>query len=46
MLYVTAHTDWVLDGHPLLEGEAFLAKAVHPDGLQAAVAALLAPRLT
>ena len=40
VLYVTGHADW-LDGRPLGEGEAFLAKPFSPAGLRDAVALLL-----
>jgi two-component system, cell cycle sensor histidine kinase and response regulator CckA len=41
VLYVTGHTDWLMDGRTLGKGEAFLAKPFSPDGLQEAVESLL-----
>jgi two-component system cell cycle sensor histidine kinase/response regulator CckA len=41
VLYVTGHTDWLMDGRGLLEGEAFLAKPFTPAGLREAVSRLL-----
>jgi two-component system cell cycle sensor histidine kinase/response regulator CckA len=41
VLYVTGHTDWLLDGRQLLEGEALLAKPFSLEGLREAVSRLL-----
>jgi two-component system cell cycle sensor histidine kinase/response regulator CckA len=41
VLYVTGHTDWLLDGHTLAQGEAFLAKPFSAAQLGAAVSQLL-----
>jgi len=41
VLYVTGHSDWLTDGDPLAEGEAFLEKPFTPAGLREAVERLL-----
>lgn len=41
VLYVTGHTDWLMDGDPLSDGEAFLGKPFTAEGLREAVRLLL-----
>jgi two-component system cell cycle sensor histidine kinase/response regulator CckA len=41
VLYVTGHTDWLLDGRTLAPGEAFLAKPFSAEQLRDAVSRLL-----
>jgi CheY-like chemotaxis protein len=41
VLYVTGHVDWLLEGDPLGEGEAFLEKPFSAAGLRDAVSLLL-----
>jgi FixJ family two-component response regulator len=41
VLYVTGHTDWLLDGGALVQGEAMLAKPFSAEGLRDAVSLLL-----
>ena len=41
VLYVTGHTDWLMDGRTLAPGEAFLAKPFSPAQLRDAVSLLL-----
>jgi len=44
VLYVTGHTDWLMDGRTMAEGEAFLAKPFSAAELRDAVSLLLAAR--
>jgi two-component system cell cycle sensor histidine kinase/response regulator CckA len=41
VLYVTGHTDWLMDGRTLGKGEAFLGKPFSADGLRDAVLKLV-----
>ena len=41
VLYVTGHTDWLMDGGALVQGEAMLAKPFSAEGLRDAVSLLL-----
>jgi len=44
VLYVTGHTDWLMDGRTMAEGEAFLAKPFSAAELRDAVSQLLTAR--
>jgi two-component system cell cycle sensor histidine kinase/response regulator CckA len=44
VLYVTGHTDWLMDGRTMAEGEAFLAKPFSAAELRDAVSRLLTAR--
>jgi CheY-like chemotaxis protein len=41
VLYVTGHSDWLMDGRALIQGEALLAKPFSAEGLRDAVSRLL-----
>ena len=44
VLYVTGHTDWLMDGRKMAEGEAFLGKPFSAAELRDAVSVLLTAR--
>ena len=44
VLYVTGHTDWLMDGRTMAEGEAFLGKPFSAAELRDAVSQLLTAR--
>ena len=41
VLYVTGHSDWLMDGRALVQGEALLTKPFSAEGLRDAVSLLL-----